>query len=415
MIRQSFKFLALLVLANQQMVFAQTDSANPTAAPAVSNSVVTANNSVVRSNNNGQIYEELRLIWDDCYQLRNIGQDLCNEGNNAAPRKQWLTYFVTTVGQLLPKLANETKRANILSDLDPALQLQWQGAQPVVDDMQANYLELQTKAREVTENNNDKFPPIYWRPAKALIGNADQLNKVLFATYGVLGTNQDLATVAVGMPPGFALTNSVTSSPASTSLSGRVNAIEPEPGFKSIGEAGTRVSKASFGLIGELERWNLLYGKPPAGGTADMFYGGGLTKEEVLSQYRYLPSMVFTTPSYVMLYSYRLPPRQNMLAHYTAQVGTGLNLMESELNDIKIPPDKEEVLSGPWEELKKTFLDARSQYLNLYALVNATSDEQLQKSIRQDELAIGAPVSQIYNDMDKLQRLIADLQAMVKL
>lgn len=366
-------------------------------------------------------YENLRSIWDDCYQLRNLGQDLANEGKNAPPRLHWLSYFVDTIGQILPRLQAEVENLEFPKDLAPVLAQQKSDIQSMVTQLQADAVELQAAAGQVTDPVKAKYPPVYWKPAAALTDKANKLDALLLAVYSTLDSSADNTVLlnASKSPVSAANTPAVNANSASgrsvtQALIGSATAGQAEQGIKSISDAGTRVSKSAFGLIGELERWNLLYGKPPKNGPAGMFYGGGLTEQEVLTQYRYLPTTVFTMPAYVKLYSYRLPPRQNMLAYYTAQIGGGLNLMEADLREVALPQDKEASLGGPWEEVKRTFMDSRSQYLNLLQLVNASNDERLQKSIREDELAFGAPVSAIYNNMNKLQSLLTDLKTILK-
>jgi hypothetical protein len=172
--------------------------------------------------------------------------------------------------------------------------------------------------------------------------------------------------------------------------------------------------KAAFGLIGELERWNLLWGQPPAGGPATYLYGGGFTPKEIESQYRYLPQVAFTFPSYVQRFSYRLPPRESMLVMYTTELGKLINLMNQDIQDTKLPPDKAPALAGPWGEVQVIFKDVMANYMDLLKMVNETTDKRLKKNIREDEVNYGKPTVAIYDDMDKLQKVLADVGQIIK-
>jgi hypothetical protein len=115
-----------------------------------------------------------------------------------------------------------------------------------------------------------------------------------------------------------------------------------------------------------------------------------------------------------MLYSYRLPPRQNMLAYWTGKIGKLLNLIEADMNDMHFPADRKLAVAGPWEDTKKLFIDCRSKYLALYTAVNNTNDERLKKNIREDQVSLGQPVMDIYADMAKLRDALNDLSKLAE-
>jgi hypothetical protein len=178
---------------------------------------------------------------------------------------------------------------------------------------------------------------------------------------------------------------------------------------RGLEEATKKAQQASLDLINELERWNLLFGHPPAGqGTGTLPYGGGLSPTEIETQYKYLPSFAFTMPSYVR-FSYRLAPRQQFLVMYTTQIGKLLNLMDKELADAAIPADKQAAAAGPWNEAKTLYKDAATNYLALLSLVNASTDQKLQQSVRDDQQNFGKPALAIYDDLQKMRRVLGDM------
>ncbi|MBX9718478.1 MAG: hypothetical protein K2X36_06500, partial [Microbacteriaceae bacterium] len=236
------------------------------------------------------------------------------------------------------------------------------------------------------------------------------LDKALISVFSIMDKN--VSQTAPALKGAEVPTTSATS--PREPLKGGTTMTDTSVGFKQVSDASSKISKACWGLFGELERWNLLYGKPPAGGIGDGFYGGGLTKQEVLSEYKYLPQFTFTNAPYVMLYSYRLPPRQNMLAYHTGKIGKLMNLMEQELNELQIPADRQQALAGPWEATKKLFVDSRNDYLALYNLVNNTTDERLAKNIRDDQTTFGQPIMGIYEDMAKMRDALDDIKKILQ-
>jgi len=195
-------------------------------------------------------------------------------------------------------------------------------------------------------------------------------------------------------------------------LKGKASVDQSHRVFSELTDTTRRIGKSCFEFFGELERFNLLYAKAPKGEPANMFYGGAFTKQEVLSQYKYMPDLAFTTASYVKLNSYPIPPRKNMLSYYTDQIGTLLNLAESQVNSIQIPAGKEDAVSAPLKAIRAKFADARTQYLALYKLVEAASDQNL-ADIHADQATYGPPVMNIDHDMNDLQVAVNDLMTIV--
>lgn len=387
---------------------AQDSAAAATEDTAIQNSTLT----------NDALFHNLRTLWEQCNNLRSTSQDLLNEGRNAPARKKWADYYLSTIQADTTELKNIAAAFVFPADLASAASVPWQEAQATIKELDSVIANLNTDIQNLKSPTDDKYPATFWKPAERIADAASKLDKSILAIYGIIEANtkqnQDKLTTNNPAPQNKNNDADTKSGASQAPLQGSAVAMASSAGFKSVGEASTKISKACYGIFGELERWNLLYGKPPENGIGDMFYGGGLTKQEIYSEYKYLPQFVFTNPSYVMRFSYRLPPRQNMLAYYTTQVGKLLNLMETELNEIKTVADQEEIIAGPWEETKKLFLDSRQQYLTLLNLVNNTSDARLRKNIREDQTTFGQPVMAIYSDMSKMRDSLNDINKMLQ-
>lgn len=356
-------------------------------------------------------YQALKLVWDDCNQLQNMASDILNEGKNSPPRKSWLDFYLDTVSGTSAKLETDWKNTPFPASMQDSLSKSQSEIQSAIGEIKSSLPNLQKTIQAESTKNQNAYPEPFWAPAQSLQQSANKLDASVTAMLATLS-----ASTAGNQSDGSASARTSASSgggASTTTLKGKASKVQLDTGLKSVGEAGKRISDACTGMIGELERWNLLYGHPPQGGTQDMFYGGGLTAPEVMSQYRYLPTTVFTMPAYVKLYSYRLPPRQNMLVHFTTQIGKLMNMMQNELESINIGSDEQEAIGGPWDAVKRSYVDSRNQYLALLKLVNASSDAQLQKSIREDEVTLGAPVVAIFDDMGKLQHDIDDIKKAV--
>lgn len=355
------------------------------------------------------VFQDLRNLWDNCNRLKSTTMDIKNEGRNSPSRKKWMDYYLSNVKDDLAGIKSASAALHLPAPLAATVSSQWQDALNTIGQLDSQVAKLDAEVQNLKSPTDDKYPPAFWKPADELSQSAQKLDNVITALFSAADASLDQTN-----PANTALIADASHSQGSEQskaepLKGQARMTEPNIGFKHISDASQHVSKACFSLFGELERWNLLYGKPPAGGIGDGFYGGGLTPSEVTSEYKYLPTFTFTNAPYVMLYSYRLPPRQNMLAYYTGQLGKLLNLMESELNDVQIPADRQQALSGPWNSVKQLFLDARAKYLDLYKQVNNTTDSRLQKNIREDQTSFGPPIMAIYSDMSKLRDSIDDL------
>jgi hypothetical protein len=381
----------------------------PTPAPAA------AENDVVDANQLGVAYENLRAIWDDCFKLKNTTADILEEGRNAPARKTWVNYYSGTVSQLLSDMRSQYNQTRLPADLQASVASDWSKVDKLLASLQQHADSLQTTASGLSAPTDTHTP--FWEPAGSIAHDADELDKSMLSVFrtleqshdnSVLSRNEETAPPATGNG-GSADQPASASDSVALKGSASVNAAPVE--FKDVTDAAEKVRKSCVDLFGELDRFNLLYGNPSSN-PANMFYGGAFTKQEVLTQYRYMPEMVFTTNPYVMLNSYRLPPRQNMLALYTKQIGSLLNLMDSELLSVQISPDRKDAVAGPWEAAKQRYVDARNQYMTLYNLVQNTTNKRLKKNIRQDQTDFGAPAMAIYQDMDQLRTALADLKAL---
>lgn len=225
------------------------------------------------------------------------------------------------------------------------------------------------------------------------------------------------ASDAPGQPPPPAAA-AVAPSPAATQggepLKASAQMIKATVAIRGIGEAADKIKHTSLDMIGELERWNLLWGHPAQDQSGNMLWGGGFTKEEVLEQYRKFPTTVFTTPEYVELYSYRLAPRKKWLAMYLRQIGQLINLMQAEINDAAIPPEKQSAVADLWSQVEAIAKDVEKNYMTAYNLVESTDDQKLNQSVRQDQVTIGAPIVAIHDDVDKLHKVLQDLYKVVR-
>lgn len=377
-------------------------SASPTSASPASETVSGASTDA--------IYQNLRTMWDHCNNMKSTALDLLNEGRNAPARQKWVAYYVSSAKDDLAILKSTANALQIPDSLKTSVDNGWADVQGTIAKLDELIPRLDSEAKELKTPTDDKYPPVFWKTSSEFSKCGDDLDKALISIFNALDASISKNGPSISSD---SVPNTDTSKSNAT-LQGSARMVDEQVGFKKIGEASTKISKACWGLFGELERWNLLYGKPPAGGIPDGFYGGGLSSSEILSEYKYLPQFTFTNAPYVMLYSYRLPPRQNMLAYHTGQIGKLLNLMESELNDVQVPADRQLALAGPWDQTKKLFLDCRQNYISLLNLVNNTSDDRLSKNIREDQVTFGQPLMAIYGDMAKMRDSLNDIKKMVQ-
>jgi hypothetical protein len=126
-----------------------------------------------------------------------------------------------------------------------------------------------------------------------------------------------------------------------------------------------------------------------------------------------VPTFVFTTDPSVARFTYRLPPRQNVLAHYANQVGRLLNMMDTDMLALRdaVNSANDPSLNAPWQELELKYIDARTQYLALYNLLQNTNDKKLAEDIRGDQATYGKPMIALRDDITQFQRAMNDFVA----
>lgn len=392
----------------------QGRSSLPTELPSAAVQAVPASQSSAPAGSTAAVYQDMKQLWENCSRIKATAIDLLSEGRNAAARKKWVDYYLSLLQEDLAGLKTASANLVIPANEAAAVDSQWKASQESIGKLSDLVAVLATELQKVKSPTDETYPPQFWKPASEVSQAAEKLDSSLLTIFSALDAGQDQSSPAASAAIAK-LTSQVHADAANRTapLKGYAKAVAAETGIKHLDEASKRVAKACWGLFGELERWNLLYGQPPAGGIGDMLYGGGLTKQELYSQYKYLPQFTFTNAPYVMLYSYRLPPRQNMLAYHTTQIGKLLNLMDSDMNDLQIPADRQLALSGPWENAKEIFVDCRTKYLALYNAVNTTNNERLKKNIREDQVTLGQPVMAIYADMAKLRDALADIDKLL--
>lgn len=361
-------------------------------------------------------------IWKACYEIENNAQDIINQDKYWFPRKDWLGYYASNIDQYLTVLKQDVAldcfkgAAGGTAGLDQVT--------AAVSDMADSYGKLVQAINKVPaqqpEDLSDmsKYPPGRFNlkgPAKALYDDAVKLDGLVMDIYGKLSARggDSSATAAPAQDPANAAAGGgETGTASSTILQGGAQVLQLNSGTHMISQAAREIKDSANNLIGELERWNLLYGQPPSGQAGSTLpYGGGLTPAEIVTQYKYLPTFAFTMPYYTR-FSYRLPPRHKYLALYTTQIGKAINLMAAEIEDTKLPSDKAEALQGPWNTVKELFKDVVDNYMDLLKQVNESNDARLSKNIREDEISFGRPATAIYDSMDKLNRILADINKM---
>ncbi|HEY9870986.1 MAG TPA: hypothetical protein V6D08_17605, partial [Candidatus Obscuribacterales bacterium] len=375
----------------------------------------------------------LATIWKANYEVASNAREILNQGKNWLPRKDWLNYYAGNINQHLIILEQELTSKALPDNQQAVISDEWSQMQSLAADMKIRFDDLTAEIGALPDQTAEaqqdlsKVPPEslkFHAPAQTIADDADKLDKLLIQVYAKIGSQlspppspanrataqQGPASDGAEMASGQASSGSDTSG---TTLKGRAQVLAADTATRMIGDAAKKIRDSATSLLNELERWNLLWGQPPAGGPANIMYGGGLTPSEVLTQYYYLPSFAFTAPGYLR-FSYRLPPRQKYLVIYTTQIGKMINLMASEIDDASFPPDKQAAVAGPWSEVQDIFKDLISNYMDLLKLVNASNDDRLKKNIREDQITFGKPVVAIYSDMDKLNRVLADVNTIIK-
>jgi hypothetical protein len=187
------------------------------------------------------------------------------------------------------------------------------------------------------------------------------------------------------------------------SLHGYARKLKLSTGLKAVNRSAAKLQRTSLNMMGELERFNLFWGNPPEDYNPDMFWGGALTKEQVLEEFLRFPTLVFTTPSYVMRFSYRQPPRKKFLVYYARQLGTEINSVWRDLSETELPADKRSALAGPWTDLMLLFKDVQANYMRLYHELEATPPGTLKGDISEHRKRFGPPLLEIYNGVYRLK------------
>jgi hypothetical protein len=375
----------------------------------------------------------LATIWKANYEVASNAREILNQGKNWLPRKDWLNYYADNINQHLNILEQELTSKALPDNQQAVVSDEWSQMQSLAADMQSRFNDLTAEIGALPDQTPEaqqdlsKTPPEslkFHAPAQAIADDADKLDKLLIQVYSKIGSQLPAPpSGTIGQPALPAQTGGGADSTGGqggsagdtggTTLKGRAQVLAEDTATRMIGHAAKKIRDSATSLLNELERWNLLWGQPPAGGPANIMYGGGLTPSEVLTQYYYLPSFAFTAPGYLR-FSYRLPPRQKYLVIYTTQIGKMINLMASEIEDTSFPPDKQAAIAGPWSEVQDIFKDLVNNYMDLLKLVNASNDDRLRKNIREDQISFGKPVVAIHDDMNKLNQALADLSTIIK-
>jgi hypothetical protein len=283
----------------------------------------------------------------------------------------------------------------------------WADAGAAIDKMQQQVTQLQTVATNLKSPSDDKYPAAFWSPARDILHSAADLDKSLISVLSALDNSGAAAPMTL---------SSAGTAGGTGRLHGRVIGGDSTGSFEGVVTASQKITDITLHMASELDRFNLSFAKAPTQPLQNEFYQGAFTKQEILSQYKYMPSFVFTTDPSVARFTYRLPPRRNMLAHYAVQIGKLLNIMDSELLSIEanFPASKKDALAAPWEAVKQKYVDARNQYLTLYNLLQKATDAQLAQNIALDQTTYGAPLIAIRNDMSQMREAINDFVSIEK-
>lgn len=204
-----------------------------------------------------------------------------------------------------------------------------------------------------------------------------------------------------------------TSTPAvarSDRLKGYARKLKLNSGLSAINRSASRLQRTSLDMMGELTRFNLLWGQPPSDYNPEMFFGGGFTKEQILEQFRRLPTTVFTTPGYVQLFSYRQAPRRRFLVEYTRQLGRLINSMWSDVSATELPSDKQAALSMQWTDLMSIARSVQDDYMTIFSLLETTSTDRLKTNIIEQQKRFGAPLVAIYDSSTRINSLVSQIR-----
>ena len=340
-------------------------------------------------------YSDLQQAWDSCFEIKNVCQDLMDEGRFAPARPKWVAYDAQQIAQALETLKTAYGATN-LGNAKAAAGADWAAAGSAIDAMSKNLEKLNTVAAAMKQPTDDTYPAKFWAPTRDIMNNSTDLDKALVNVLGALeeaGAGPQLATGNRKLQAGVSVVGK-------TDVDGLMTAS------KKILENIQHMSV-------ELNRFNLGIGPAPTQQLQNEFYQGAFTKQEILSQYKYMPSFVFTTDPSVARFTYRLPPRHNVLAHYSVQIGKLLNMMDTDILALRdaVNAANDPSLTPPWQEVELRYIDARNQYLGLYNLLQTTTDDKLAHDIRGDQATFGKPMIGLRDDMDQFQRAMDDFVA----
>ncbi len=336
--------------------------------------------------------------------------------SNPQPSRTWLNVFASELDNWFPLFTEEMSTVLIPADKQAAVGDKWDKIQSDLQDAQQQHAQLTTLL------SADPFDSATTAgAARSLYLRMEAMKQLISNIYEVISeTNTRIDSVPstwtkVGAPEAQSTTTDPVSHSGVTATQLQGVSNKSTAGLSDLHESTVKMARTSRELIGELERWNLLWGQPPADtSNSGMLWGGGLSKEEVLSQYRNLPLTVFTSPNYVKFFSYRLPPRKKYLLIYTRQLGQQINILARALNEIDLPDDSKASWSPAWVEIQDLSKDMASRYINLLNLIENTSDDRLKMNIRADQLTFGEPMAAVYQDVDKIATLLKQLNQSLK-
>jgi hypothetical protein len=340
-------------------------------------------------------YADLQQAWDSCFEIKNVCQDLMDEGRFAPARPKWVTYDAQQIANSLATLKNAYAATNLSGEAAAAAAPNWTAAGTAIASIETNLGKLNDVAAAMKQPTDDTYPAKFWGPTRDIMNNATDLDKALVNVLGALEET--------GAQPA-AVTN--------TKLKGGISVVG-KTDVDSLMTATKKVLDNIQHMSVELNRFNLGFGPPPTQPLQNEFYQGAFTKQEILSQYKYMPTFVFTTDPSVARFTYRLPPRQNVLAHYANQVGRLLNMMDTDMLALRdaVNSANDPSLNAPWQELELKYIDARTQYLALYNLLQNTNDKKLAEDIRGDQATYGKPMIALRDDITQFQRAMNDFVA----
>lgn len=390
--RSKLTALAIASLAACAPVFADDAAAPGTPLPTAIPVTPLSGSLVVNSP-----YTDLQEVWDSCFSIRSTGSELLDEGRYAPARQKWVDYYASTIEQAVANAKAAYGATQLPADVAGNAGSAWTSAANAIAAMEPKLQELKNIAATMKTPTDDKYPAAFWKPARDIMNSASDLDKAIVQVLGAMEQS--------GIPQ-----------PTKNSVTGGVTFTAKSTDVEALANASKKIDDVTQHLFAELDRFNLGFGPPPTQPLKNEFYQGAFTKQEILSQYKYMPSFVFTTDPEVARFTYRLPPRKNMLATYARQLGKLLNLMDGDMLSLQtaVNGSGNQALTGPWKKMADQYVDARTQYLSLYNLLNTTTDDQLKVDIRDDQTKFGTPVVKIRDDMDRFRDAMNDFVAIGK-